>query len=60
MESEGRVVGVIIGLAAMFGFLIGVIAFGARFQRDTYDCTVKCPNNSHSIYVDEKCFCEVK
>lgn len=60
MEGEGRVISVFLGLAALFGFIIGAIAINSRFQHDTYDCTVKCPNNSHSIYVDQKCFCEIK
>ena len=60
MENEGRVISIFMSLAALFEFIIGAIAINSRFQHDTYDCTVKCPNNSHSIFVDEKCFCEVK
>ena len=60
MEEEGRAF-VYAGLAAIFvGFVVGAVVINSRFQRDTYDCTVKCPDNAHSISVDEKCFCEVK
>ena len=60
MEEQNRVIGLIGALTAIIGLLIGSFVAVSRFQHDTYDCTVKCPNNSHSIYVDEKCFCEVK
>ena len=58
--SEVNVVGSMISISILIGVVLGAIAINSRFQRDTYDCTVKCPNNSHSIYVDEKCYCEVK
>lgn len=60
MEEQNRIIGVIGALTAIIGFIIGSFVAVSRFQKDTYDCTVKCPNNSHSIYVDEKCFCEIK
>jgi len=59
MEEEGRAI-VYAGLAAIFvGFIIGVIVVNSMFQRDTYDCTVKCLM-VHSIQFNDKCYCEVK
>jgi hypothetical protein len=60
MEGEGRAIAYIVSVSILVGLMLGAIAINSRFQHDTYDCTVKCPNNSHSIYVDEKCYCEVK
>jgi len=60
MEDQNRIIGLIGALAAIVGFIIGGFIAVSRFQKDTYDCTVKCPNMAHSIEVDQKCFCEVK
>jgi hypothetical protein len=60
MENESRVIAYIISVSLLVGIMVGAIVINSRFQRDTYDCTVKCPNNAHSISVDEKCYCEVK
>jgi hypothetical protein len=58
--DNNRVAAIICSIVFFIGFLIGAAVIGSKFKADKYDCTVKCPNNSHSIYVDEKCFCEVK
>jgi hypothetical protein len=60
MENESRVIAYIISVSLLVGIMVGAIVINSRFQRDTYDCTVKCPDNAHSISVDEKCYCEVK
>lgn len=60
MEGEGRVISIFLSIAALLGFIVGAIAINANYQKDTYDCTVKCPDNAHSIYVNEKCYCEIK
>jgi hypothetical protein len=60
MENESRAIAYIISVSLLVGIMVGAILINSRFQRDTYDCTVKCPNMAHSIYVDEKCYCEVK
>lgn len=51
-------VGLAIGV--VIGFVIGSTSVRSDYKRDTYDCTVKCPNMAHSIEVDQICFCEVK
>ena len=59
MEEEGRAI-VWAGLAAIFvGFVVGAVVINSTFQRDTYDCTVKCLM-VHSIQFNDKCYCEVK
>jgi hypothetical protein len=60
MENEGRVIILFIGLAATIGFIVGKVVAYSNYERDTYDCTIKCPNNSHSIQFDNVCYCEVK
>lgn len=60
MEEQNRVISVIAALAAIIGFLIGSFVAVSRFQKDTYDCTVKCPDMAHSIQINQTCFCEVK
>lgn len=60
MENESRAIAYIISVSLLVGIMVGAILINSRFQRDTYDCTVKCPDNAHSISVDEKCYCEVK
>jgi hypothetical protein len=60
MENEGRAIAYIISVSILIGVMLGAIAINSRFQHDTYDCTVKCPNMAHSIEVDQKCFCEAK
>ena len=45
--SVGLAIGVVIG------FVIGSISFRSDSEKDTYDCTVKCPNMAHSIEVDQ-------
>ena len=60
MENESRAIAYIISVSLLVGIMVGAIVINSRFQRDTYDCTVKCPNMAHSISVDEKCYCEVK
>lgn len=58
--GEVNVVGSMISISILVGIILGAIIINSRFEHDTYDCTVKCPNNSHSIYVNEKCYCEIK
>lgn len=60
MYEQNRVIGAIAALAATIGFLIGSFVAVSRFQKDTYDCTVKCPNMAHSIQINQTCYCEVK
>ena len=60
METEGRPFVFIIALAAIISYLIGSFVAVSRFQKDTYDCTVKCPNMAHSIQINQACYCEVK
>lgn len=55
-----RIIGILCSFVFLIGAIIGMLSISSKYKADTYDCTVKCPNNSHSIYVDEKCFCEVK
>lgn len=49
------VIMLIIG-AAIGSMLVSTI----DYKKDTYDCTVKCPDNSHSIKWNSACYCEVK
>lgn len=42
------------------GFLFGILSEGSVYDFDTYDCTIKCPDNSHSIEFNQVCYCEVK
>jgi hypothetical protein len=42
------------------GIVFGVAIEGSVHDFDTYDCTIKCPNNSHSIEFNQVCYCEVK
>ena len=60
MYDQNRSIVIIGALTATIGFLIGVFVTVSRFQKDTYDCTVKCPNNAHSISINQTCYCEVK
>ena len=60
METEGRAFIFIIALAAIISYLIGSFVAVSRFKKDTYECTIKCPQNAHSIRVGEICYCEVK
>ena len=60
MEEQNRIISVIGALTAIIGFIIGSFVAVSRFQKDTYDCTVKCPDMAHSIRVGEICYCEVK
>lgn len=47
----------IIAAIFIFGIVFGIYI---AFQRDTYECTIKCPNNVHSISINQTCYCEVK
>lgn len=58
--SEGNAIASMISISILIGVILGAIVINSTFQRDTYDCTVKCPDNAHSIYVNEKCYCEIK
>lgn len=60
METESRAVSLLISIAALIGFIAGALVINSNYQKDTYDCTVKCPDNAHSIYINEKCYCEIK
>jgi hypothetical protein len=60
METEGRAIVFVISLAAIISYLIGSFVAVSRFQKDTYDCTVKCPDMAHSIQVNQVCYCEVR
>ena len=60
MEEQNRVIGLIGALTAIIGFLIGSFVAVSRFQHDTYDCTVKCPDMAHSIQINQTCYCEIK
>lgn len=58
--NEGNAIASMVSISILVGLILGAIVINSRFQRDTYDCTVKCPNMAHSIYVDDNCYCEVK
>jgi hypothetical protein len=60
METEGRAIVFVTALAAIISYLIGSFVAVSRFQKDTYDCTVKCPDMAHSIQVNQVCYCEVR
>jgi hypothetical protein len=60
METEGRAIVFVISLAAIISYLIGSFVAVSRFQKDTYDCTIKCPDMAHSIQVNQVCYCEVR
>lgn len=60
MEEHNRIIGLIGALASIIGFLIGSFVTVSRFQKDTYDCTIKCPDMAHSIQINQKCYCEVR
>lgn len=53
-------IGIVVGAIAIIAFIFGIYVSASRFQKDTYDCTVKCPDMAHSIYAYDKCYCEVK
>ena len=60
METEGRAIVFVTALAAIISYLIGSFVAVSRFQKDTYDCTIKCPDMAHSIQVNQVCYCEVR
>ena len=60
METEGRAIVFVTALAAIISYLVGSFVAVSRFQKDTYDCTVKCPDMAHSIQVNQVCYCEVR
>lgn len=60
METEGRAIVFVTALAAIISYLIGSFVAVSRFQKDTYDCTIKCPDMAHSIQVNQVCYCEAK
>lgn len=60
MKTESRAVVMLGCFIFLIGAIVGMIAINSQFKHDTYDCTVKCPDNAHSIEVDQTCFCEVK
>lgn len=49
METEGRAIVFVTALAAIISYLVGSFVAVSRFQKDTYDCTIKCPDMAHSI-----------
>lgn len=55
-------VAVIAGISFLvgIGIVFGVVSENSLYDFDTYDCTVKCPGNSHSIKFNQVCYCEVK
>jgi len=54
--NENSILPIIFVIVFFIGFLIGA---SVVHTEDTYDCTVKCPNNSHSIFFDNACYCKV-
>ena len=60
METEGRAIVFVTALAAIISYLIGSFVAVSRFQKDTYDCTIKCPDMAHSIQLNVVCYCEAK
>jgi uncharacterized protein YneF (UPF0154 family) len=60
MEEQNRIIVIFGALAAIVGFIIGSFVAVSRFQKDTYDCTVKCPDMNHSIQYNQICYCEIK
>jgi hypothetical protein len=60
METEGRAIVFVTALTAIISYLIGSFVAVSRFQKDTYDCTIKCPDMAHSIQVNQVCYCEVR
>ena len=60
METEGRAIVFVTALAAIISYLVGSFVAVSRFQKDTYDCTIKCPDMAHSIQVNQVCYCEVR
>ena len=60
MDEGAIIVGSLIGLTITIGLAIGIYAERASYQKDTYDCTVKCPQMVHSISYNGVCYCETK
>ena len=60
METEGRAIVAAICVTALIGFMIGSFVTVSKFQINTYDCTVKCPDMAHSIQINQTCYCEIK
>ena len=61
MTNEAVRITVIIAMIMLFvGFVVGIVSAPSSYKKDTYDCTVKCPGNSHSIKFNQVCYCEVK
>lgn len=59
MNENNRVLPIIFSIIFLIGFMVGVCVVETKYDKDTYDCTVKCPNNSHSIFFDNACYCKV-
>lgn len=60
METENRSFAFAVALTALISYMVGSLVAVSRFKKDTYDCTVKCPNMAHSIQINQTCFCEEK
>lgn len=59
-DVSNQVIAIVFVIALFIGFLYGVFMARGSYNLDAYDCTIKCPNNSHSILFDKTCYCEVK
>ena len=57
--SENTAIASMISISILVGVILGAIVINSTFQRDTYDCTVKCLM-VRSIQYNDKCYCEVK
>jgi hypothetical protein len=62
MTSEAAYVAAILAIIMFFiGVAIGSVStFHVYYEKDAYDCTVKCPDNSHSIRFNKTCYCETE
>jgi hypothetical protein len=59
MNENNRVLPIIFCIIFFIGFIIGASVIHTKYNKDTYDCTVKCLM-VHSIQFNDKCYCEVK
>lgn len=57
--EEISVVGVLLGLALALGWVGGGCAVMSTYEKDTYDCTLKC-DGTHSLKKLNVCYCETE
>jgi hypothetical protein len=60
MYHEKSIIPISFLIGAFIALVVGVLYERTNYQKDTYECTLLCPMNSHSIRFEEVCYCEIK